>query len=319
MTPMNRLIKFPDALCHSVSSHRPNRPRGGFVTTTREQLAEIGRAFARGDKRTVDQVCEKLRATSLRRLRNTVSRNSPLDSWKEMKTLITEHIFNSNTCRILFATCLSALCIIALSTQAATITVTNTNDSGARSLRQAIADANESDTIDFGVIGTITLTIGELLVDKSITIRASDSDNLTVDANLADRVFYVSSGVTATIAGLTMTNGNVQFHDLTSGSGIYNDNATLVVDSCTVSTSYAGIGGSGVYNSSGTLTLTNSTVTGNWADAPYGRGSGGGIYNEAGTLTVSNCTISGNGGAAYTPIGGGHLQHRYADDHQQHT
>src|SRR5262249_55256981 len=70
MTPMNRLIKFPDAL----SARRPNRPRGGFVTTTREQLAEIGRAFARGDKRTVDQVCEKLRATSLRRLRNTVSR-----------------------------------------------------------------------------------------------------------------------------------------------------------------------------------------------------------------------------------------------------
>ena len=49
--------------------------------------------------------------------------------------------FNSNMCRILFATCLSVLCLIALSTQAATITVTNTNDSGAGSLRQAIADA----------------------------------------------------------------------------------------------------------------------------------------------------------------------------------
>ena len=34
--------------------------------------------------------------------------------------------FNSNTCRILFATYLSALCLIALSTQAATITVTST-------------------------------------------------------------------------------------------------------------------------------------------------------------------------------------------------
>ena len=54
--------------------------------------------------------------------------------------------FNSNICRILFATCLSALCLIALSTQAATITVTNTNDSGAGSLRQAIADAHDGDT-----------------------------------------------------------------------------------------------------------------------------------------------------------------------------
>ena len=34
-----------------------------LVNTTREQLAEIGRAFARGDKRTVDQVYEELKAT----------------------------------------------------------------------------------------------------------------------------------------------------------------------------------------------------------------------------------------------------------------
>jgi hypothetical protein len=71
---------------------------------------------------------------------------------------MSQHIFNSNICRILIATCLSALCLVALSTQAATITVTNTNDSGAGSLRQAIADAN--------VTGTITLTTGHLLVDK---------------------------------------------------------------------------------------------------------------------------------------------------------
>src|SRR5438034_4775390 len=143
--------------------------------------------------------------------------------------------FNSNTCRILFATCLSALCLIALSTQAATITVTNTNDSGAGSLRQAIADANVGDTIDFGVTGTITLTTGELLVDKSITINGPGSDSLTVDCNLASRGFYVSSGVTATIAGLTITNGNAQGEAPISGGGIYNDHATLTVDNCTFS------------------------------------------------------------------------------------
>src|SRR5262249_49962210 len=69
----------------------------------------------------------------------------------------------------------------------------------------------------FGVTGTITLTTGELLVDKSITIGGPGSDNLTVDGNLASRVFYVSSGVTATIAGIAIANGNVQFHDLPSG------------------------------------------------------------------------------------------------------
>ena len=121
-----------------------------------------------------------------------------------MKTL------NSNTCRILFATCFSALCLIALSAQAVTITVTNTNDSGAGSLRQALADAHDGDTIDFGVTGTITLTTGGLPVNKSISINGPGSDHLTVDGNHASGVFYVQveGGGATTIAGLTITNGN---------------------------------------------------------------------------------------------------------------
>src|SRR5437667_11875005 len=115
---MNTLMKVADARCHPVSARRPTWPRGEFVNTAREQLAQIGRAFARGDKRTVDQACEELKATSVRRLRKTGSRNSPLNSWKEMKgSLISQRIFNSNRRRILFASCLSALCLIALSTQ----------------------------------------------------------------------------------------------------------------------------------------------------------------------------------------------------------
>src|SRR5437773_4995626 len=117
----------------------------------------------------------------------------------QMKTLMSQRIFNSNTCRILFATCLSALCLAAVSAEAATITVINTNDSGAGSLRQALADTNNGDTIDFAVTGTITLTTDELLVDKSITISGPGSDNLTVDGNHASRVFHVSSGITATV------------------------------------------------------------------------------------------------------------------------
>jgi hypothetical protein len=53
---------------------------------------------------------------------------------------------------------------------AATITVSNTNDNGADSLRQALADASDGDTIDFSITGAITLTTGELLVNKNLTI-----------------------------------------------------------------------------------------------------------------------------------------------------
>ena len=157
---------------------------------------------------------------------------------------MSQRIFNSNTCRILFATCLSALCLIALSTQAATMTVTNTNDSGAGSLRQAIADAHDGDTIDFGVTGTITLTTGELLVNKSVTINGPGLDNLTVDGNHATRVFHVSGGVTATIDGLTITNGQASgFSHSDGGGGIYNYQSTLTVSNCTLSGNSAHSGG----------------------------------------------------------------------------
>src|SRR5262245_42401733 len=228
----------------------------------------------------------------------------------QAKTLMSQHIFNSSICRILFATCLSALCLIALSTQAATITVANTNDSGAGSLRQAIADAHAGDIVHFGVTGIITLTTGELLVDKSITISGPGSDNLTIDCNINSRGFYVSSGVTATIAGLTITNGNAQGEPPIAGAGIYNDHATLAVDGCTLSGNAAGFGGGGIYNDgfegSATLTVTNSTFSGNWAADPHGYGSGGGIYNDWGTLTVNNCTFSENWAHASGTGGGIH-------------
>jgi hypothetical protein len=49
-----------------------------------------------------------------------------------------------------------------MSPRAATITVTNTNDSGPGSLRQALANANNGDRINFSVTGAIALTSGGL-------------------------------------------------------------------------------------------------------------------------------------------------------------
>ena len=73
------------------------------------------------------------------------------------------------------------------------ITVTNTNDSGPGSLRQALADANNGDTINFAVTGTIGLTTGELLVDNAITISGPGAENLAVNGNAKDRVFHVTA------------------------------------------------------------------------------------------------------------------------------
>jgi hypothetical protein len=64
---------------------------------------------------------------------------------------------------------------VALPVHAATITVTNTNDRGPGSLRQALTAANDGDTINFAVTGTITLTSGGLPINKKITSPAIDA------------------------------------------------------------------------------------------------------------------------------------------------
>src|SRR5947207_7280657 len=133
---------------------------------------------------------------------------------------------------------LALLCAIVAHARADTITVTNTNDSGPGSLRQALADANDGDTITFAVTGTIGLTSGELLVDKSIIISGPDADNLAVNGNVKSRVFEIGSGRSVSISGMTIVNGDAS-GDVPDGGGIYNDHATLTLGDCTVSNNSA--------------------------------------------------------------------------------
>src|SRR6266540_3425831 len=157
------------------------------------------------------------------------------------------------------AIAVALLCAVAILANPDTITVTNTNDSGAGSLRQALKDATDGDTITFAVSGTIGLTSGELLVDKSITISGPGAGSLAVDGNATSGVFHIGYGKTVTISGLTITNGSI---------GIWNDNATLAINNCTIS----GNSGGGVYN-----------------DGNNGGGAGGEITNS----TISNNSGSG--------------------------
>src|SRR5438067_742687 len=116
--------------------------------------------------------------------------------------------------------------------RAGTITVTNTNDGGPGSLRQALVDGNDGDTITFAVTGTIGLTSGELLVDKNITISGPGATSLTINGNHISRVLHIASGRIVTISGLGITNGN---SSADSGGGIYNDHGSLALDGCAIS------------------------------------------------------------------------------------
>ena len=90
---------------------------------------------------------------------------------------------------------------------AATVAVTNCNDSGAGSLRQTVANASAGDTIDFALspsCSLITLTSGEIQIPKNLTIDGPGAGALAVSGDNASSVLAVASGVTATISGLTL-------------------------------------------------------------------------------------------------------------------
>jgi hypothetical protein len=193
--------------------------------------------------------------------------------------------------------------------------VTNTLDSGAGSLRDAITNicASPNNNITFNIpagdgghvggVYTITLTTGQIPIAKNVNITGpntvSNTDPITINGNAAGRVFKVNSGITAVIDTLTMTNGLVSGASPGgAGGAIYNDHGTLTIKNSTVSGSTANPGG-GIFNDgsasgSATLNIINSTISGNTANADGGAIHNQGVGGGNATLFITNSTISGN-------------------------
>ena len=201
------------------------------------------------------------------------------------------------------------------SAQGAAFTVSNLNDEGAGSLRQAILDANQNgngatvDDIVFasGLSGTINVgsTNGNgLYPETPMSIQGGGGITLQGAAATIDYVVYTGTGYGATpgfpvsLSGLTITGGHAANNGFTNrGGGIYNKDAALTVSSSVISNNYALDDGGGIYSysASGSVTVVNSTISGNRA-GPTGNGNayGGGIYSQDSPVTVRNSTVSGN-------------------------
>jgi hypothetical protein len=198
-----------------------------------------------------------------------------------------------------------------------TLTVLNTLDSGAGSLRDAITSAKSGDTIVFAPSldgQTITLTSDELAIKKSLDIEGPGAGLLAVSGNDTFRVFdVVNQGLTVTLAGLTISHGRGGGGGSGSGGGggaILNASSTLNVVNDVLSNNQADTRGGGITNQNGVLTATNTAFIGNQA-------IGGAIasfnFSSQATLSVGGCTFTdnravggtGNTGGQFTSQGGG--------------
>ncbi len=170
---------------------------------------------------------------------------------------------------------------------AATFTVTNTNDSGSGSLRQAIASCSgnqQADTIIFDPVifsspQVIFLTTGELQVFRdlqpssgtafNISIIGPGPELLTIDANHKSRIFFSQDGnYIFSLSGMTLTHGFA-----TKGGAIHTRNSPNFSN----------------------IVVTENLVEGGDLGPPgqfYG-GRGGGIFAEGGIL-IRDSTFSNN-------------------------
>jgi hypothetical protein len=194
----------------------------------------------------------------------------------------------------------------------ATLTVTNTNDGGAGSLRQAIADASSGDTIDFNLPNcpcTIPILSTGFQIQKSLTIAGPGADQLIIDGgNITDvnrRLMFeifpdhtvifdrmtitgargTSSGGIRNGGDFTLRNSIVSDNASGAYGGIFNYHTLRVINSAIFGNSSFSNGGITSY---GTATVINSTISNNTNSE-----GGAGIFSS-GSLNVVNSTITNN-------------------------
>jgi hypothetical protein len=177
------------------------------------------------------------------------------------------------------------------------LTVTNSADSGAGTLRALFGDpaATISGTrIGFSSnVSTITLGGTELAITPTAGLFFDASNlpkGLTISGNNASRVFNIPATATVAMHSLTILNGkaadgfNGGGASGTSGGGIINA-GSLSLFSSTLTENRAGSGGLGALGAFGAF--------GAYGGFGGAGGGGGGIFNS-GTLTAAACTFASN-------------------------
>lgn len=187
-----------------------------------------------------------------------------------------------------------AFMMTATTANAAVFTVSNTSNSGAGSLRQAVLDANANPGADsiafsptiFNQLQVITLQ-GEIPVTQELQINGSTGRQVWISGSGAGRIFNVTNA-NLEVSNIMLVSGSA----LNQGNGgaiLVNGGTTTVLNSTFYANNAFGDGGA-IYVQSGTLNVNNATFYGNTAQ------NGAGIYVDgaSSTANIVSCSFAGN-------------------------
>jgi hypothetical protein len=214
--------------------------------------------------------------------------------------------------------------------RAATITVTNLADSGPGTLRERIATASPGDTINFGLLGKVTLS-SQLTISKNLRIDGLGVSFTQISGNNSTRIFNITAG-SVSINTMLISDGRVagtngavgQNGEHVVGGGILISNGASLGTSAVIISNNVAVGGQGgsqdqsgssgsggnafggAVANYGTFTASASQLVGNSATGgqggpvtdgpdpgPGGQGWGGAVYSE-GTCNIFTTTVFGN-------------------------
>ncbi|GAA0720712.1 choice-of-anchor Q domain-containing protein [Dokdonella soli] len=211
---------------------------------------------------------------------------------------------------------------------ATAIVVSNCNDNGPGSLRQAVADSVSGGTIDLTQTGcsTITLTTGGITTSTGdLTLQGPGMLALAIDGGNHYRPLQHNGSGTLRINDLEILNGRKYVANgqpgnpagacIQSAGTVVVDHAWITRCSASSSSTTSGVRGGAIYAKTG-VTLISSIVSENSATSTGSFAYGGGVYTQ-GSLAVIDSSISGNtahstvgfaqgGGAQVGSVGSGH-------------
>ena len=189
--------------------------------------------------------------------------------------------------------------------RAGSIPVTNCNDSGPGSLRDAVAAAVSGQTIDLTNTGCslITLTTGAIGIGQAaLTLQGPTSDFLEISGNNTYQVLFHSGAGTLVVDHLTLSAGRkyqtgAELSPARGGCAfsagtLYVSNTEVKYCEAEDTSSSYGVKGGALYATSG-ITLSYSSVYNSRAYSTASYARGGGIYTP-GPLTINHSAIAGN-------------------------